>query len=286
VVILDEVQSLLVYITDTYDGKEHSYFVNLNLFVKALYQKKIVLSDAFLIDFPIQGKTLGIYNTFREDLTVYEYTEKDRFISTLIRKAKINQESIVVSANEKRILRQLEFKLKECCNPFIFTAETENKAEKLRELRQSNEYKVIMYSPTITTGVSFLGEFQEHFHYDSGTTTDAISSVQMIRRSRNAKIIHFFVKAKSSFKVTDLNKIEKFDSRVQLFTKRDDFGFSLGLTLTGKFLAKCIQIKNILSNTSTYAFKEMLSYQFKEVNLVKSQSIHGLDKISFKGYKD
>ena len=60
--------------------------------------------------------------------------------------------------------------------------------------KDHDKFQVVIYSPTLTVGVSNLNNVVHHFHYDSGNSCDVISSIQMIKRSRYAKYIHLYLK--------------------------------------------------------------------------------------------
>ena len=42
-----------------------------------------------------------------------------------------------------------------------------------------NKYDVILFSPTITVGISIMNNVTHSFHYDEGKSVDTISSIQM-----------------------------------------------------------------------------------------------------------
>jgi len=270
IVIIDEITSLLLYVTEPYNGKEKNYQKSLDQFLKLDYKvDKIVLLDAFILDYPFKGKTLGIYNGFREDLEVVEYSNKYTFFSAIIRNAL--KYFISFSSNEKRILKKIFNKLKEKYNrnPLLITADTKSEIEKLNGSAKMeeilNKHDSIFYSPVITTGVSFFKKPKVHFHYDNSTSIDPVNSIQMIRRFRNAKVIHYYVEGKVSYKSTNLETIEYSNKVLDLFKMYDYNGTYLGLTQTGERLLKIIQMKNILHNTHKYAFRELMKYQFKKV---------------------
>ena len=266
VVILDEITSLLLYVSDTYSGKEGRYRKNIEMLMK-VGQKKLFVSDAFIIDLPFieTENILGIYNNFRESLHVIEYKSKFPFFSKIIREA--GKGIISVSGNEKRVLHKLEKQFqKRGLKVLKLTAdlslrEKENVFKLLNDT-ENFKYDVFLFSPTLTVGVSILLDIKHHFHFDNSSSMDVISSIQMTRRSRNAKNIHFYISAISSFKTTNISGIEK---RLDLFQMVNKYGVSFGLTEAGKKLAKIKQMRNIFDNTHKYAFRELLTYQFNNV---------------------
>lgn len=266
IIILDEVTSLLLYMTSTFKGKEEKYIKNIFAFM-SLRLKKFVIADSFIIDFPFKGRTLGIYNNFREKLNVKEYLDKNMFISKIIQKS---MDSLIsVSSNEKGFLVKTKKLLEDRGKKVILlTADTDEK-ERDKIYSMFNNQKIncdaILYSPTLTVGVSIFTDIEHHFHYDTSGTVSVIDSIQMTRRTREAKSIHIFIRGKSSFKDTNLKNIKR---NLKSFQIIDEWGNSEKLTYTGEKLAELKQIRNILDNTHKYAFKSLLGYQFEVVEIV------------------
>ena len=271
IVIIDEITSLLMYITEPYKGKEDKYQRNIDTFFSIDEYNKIVLLDSFILYNPFGGKTLKIYNAFRENVEAIEYLDKYRFLSSIIRKAQ--KEPISISSNQKNILKKIHNKLqKKGIRCLLLTGDNPNKDKILEELQevQSLEeygYDVLLYSPVVTTGISFFFNIKNHYHYDTSGTIDAVNSIQMIRRMRNVKCIHFFIQGKVSYLSTDRNKITYSNKVLNLFKMFNRRRVYLGLTISGEKLLELIRIKNILSNTHKYAFRELMKYQFKEVKI-------------------
>ena len=268
IIILDEISSLLLYLSNPYVGKEHIYRQNIEKFM-SLKQKKVI-SDAFIIDTPFftdETEVLGIYNNFREDLEVIEYQHKEKFL----REVKLigTKERISFSSNEKGILNRLEKYFKKKGRKVLkLTADTpkETKKEFYKIFAMTGEIEpdVILYSPTLTVGVSILGKIMNHFHYDTSSTIDPVSSIQMTRRVRNSKRIHFFIRGISSYKSVDINTIKY---QMDLFKMVNKYGKVTGITNAGKMLSYVRQMSNICRNSHKYVFKTLMTYQFNKVEL-------------------
>jgi hypothetical protein len=276
IIIIDEITSLLLHISEpynSYDQKNNKYRYNIEslLNIDNLPNKKIILLDAFIIYHPFQGKELSLINTFREKIKVIEYMDKHTFISKIIFKSQ--KETISVSSNEKRTLQKIKDNLsKKGIKCLLLTADTEDKDKIFKDLQNCNNleeygYSVLLYSPVVTTGVSFLFNIDNHFHFDNSKSIDPINSIQMIRRIRNAKTIHYYIQGKISYKSTNIEKIKKSSQTLEIFQMLNKRGMFLGLTEAGEKLGKIIKIKNILSNTHKYAFRELMKFQFLEVNI-------------------
>jgi len=269
IVILDEVTSLMLYMSDTYEGKAERYRKNLQKFY-SLKDKKFLLLDAFLLKFPLESeddRSLGILNNFREDIKITEYVNKNNFTGRIIREAKKNP--ISVSSNEKRFLVKIKEKLeKRGLRCLMLNSETVDKDSVYEEFaKKETDYDVILYSPTLTVGVSIFSNIKNHFHYDLSGTIDVISSIQMIRRVRNAKHIHYYIQGRRSFLPTEEKIIQRHleDS----FKIINEFGESFGINKIGEMLSKIKRIKNVLLNSHKYAFRDLLKRQFKEVEFNK-----------------
>ena len=269
IVILDEVTSLMLYMSRSYKGKEKIHAKNIYSFFD-LRNKKFVIADSFMIDFPFKGRTLGIYNHFRESLHVTDYEDKKQFtnkVFELIETTVINKKLISVSSNEKGYLIGVQDELlSKGYRVLLLTADTEDKEEIYKVLEQSTiPYDAILFSPTLTVGVSIFSNVEHHFHYDTSGTVSVIDSIQMTRRSRESKNVHLFIRGRSSFKDVRIKEVERrLDAHYQSF---DRWGEFQGITEAGKFLASIKQIRNILDNTHKYAFKSLLCYQFKSIDI-------------------
>lgn len=262
IIILDEITTLLLYMTDYYEGKEKRYKKNINFFM-SLQGKKIVLSDAFIIDNPFIGKELGIYNEFREVLNVTEYKDKWAFLNKIIRES---QKGIIsFSSNNKSLLvKMAEHLKKRDLKVLLLTGDTKNKKEVYKLLKNTwTYYDAILYSPTLTVGVSILWDIKHHFHYDISGTVSVVDSIQMTRRSRNAKNVHYYVQGKKTYRATSLPSIER---GMDIFKMINKYGIEFGITGAAKQLAIVKQMKAIFDNGHKYSFRALLKYQFKTVN--------------------
>jgi len=263
IIILDEVSSLILYMTETYEGKEKRFSKNLTTFL-SLKDKQFLISDAFIINFPFEGKTLGIYNTFREKLKVVEYVDLNIFNFKILQVLK--EGLISVSSNEKRFLIQLQKKLEsQGKKVLMLNGDTKNKDEIYKLLVKKHiPFDAILYSPTLTVGVSIFTEINHHFHYDNSGTISVVDSIQMTRRVRNAKNLHYYIKGRASYKTTNIKNIER---NLIYFKMINEFGVCFGVTNTGKMLAEFKKTKNILLNSHKYSFRNLLLYQFESVEI-------------------
>lgn len=272
-VILDEFISLMIHSRNNLSNSN----VNLSKLL-ALTKKKLVIADAFLTGYEnkfLEHKKSNrhiIQNEYRDDTKLYEYENFNFFIQVLLQVAK--KHKITISCTQLNIIKALKKLLnKYNLRVITLTADTEKATKeliyKVFEKSKNDKYDVLIFSPTLTVGVSNLNNIDYHFHYDCSNTCDVISSLQMIKRTRKAKQIHYFIKNKVNFVKTSFNDIR--DSYAQnlgtqlelsLLFELNDYG-EPRLTKLGKNAVYIDLFKNILEYNHKNAFRFLLQYQFK-----------------------
>jgi len=278
IVILDEFSTLLNQILDIVNNTKPHYRNILTKFF-SLKKKKIVMADAILFenifDIP-ETLTESIINTYRDDIKLEFYLQKDNFIYNIIQTAK--EEPITFSSGSTIIIKIVQKLLQENNIPYeIINSDTPKEKRKIIYQKIKNKEpisQVFMYSPTITVGISNLNNVKTHFHYDSGNSVNVLASLQMIKRTRNVKNIKIFLSEIQKYNKTDLNQIQK---EMKNYYLTDEDGDVIGLTQDGIQLSRLIQIDNILENSHKESFKQLLKYQF---NLSKNNIIKNDTKIS------
>ena len=273
-VILDEFVSLLLHSRNNLNDTCQ----NLAKFF-ASFNKKLVISDAFLTgyeNFLLQNKKDNLWlidNQYRDDTKLFEYSDYNFFIQKILKvcrkhKATVSCTSLGVLYGLKLILEKYNVRV------VTLTAETPQVTKHLVyecfKDSENDKFDVLLYSPTLTVGVSNLNNIDYHFHYDSSSSCDVVSSIQMIKRTRKAKEIHFYIKNRLKYLKTTYREI------------KDDYIANLGNTIDYNYLfemndygeprlskigKKAIQIdllSNILESNHKNAFLFLLQYQFKE----------------------
>ena len=148
----------------------------------------------------------------------------------------------------------------------------------------------MIYSPTLTVGVSNLNNVKKHFHYDSSITCDCISSLQMLKRTRKAEEINIFIKERTDYLKTSYDSLR--DDYLSNVGKSFDYNFIFSLNDYGepvisKLGKKIIQLdvfKNILEYNHKEAFLWLLKYHFKDKEQVVENTFS--QNILFKYQKD
>ncbi len=270
VVIIDETTSLLFQLLSL---EKNTKNIITKLF--ATRHKKVVLADAFLFE-PLVNlfgdSVISINNSYRDTVNLTLYSQVDRWAQEIIQKAQ--EGTITVSAGSTKLLKSLELIFENKGISFFTVSSETTKNEKelvYKEFQKSTpKWQVIMYSPTITVGISILAESDHHFHLDRGNSMDVVSSIQMIKRNRNAKFIHLLLDERQKFAPTATERIE-----VNLldFSEEDEEGDVLGISEVGHKFAQVHKIFNILENRHKVSFLSLLKYQFTSNLKINNEKI-------------
>lgn len=233
IVIMDEFISLMLHSRSNLSNSS----VNIAKFFAA-FNKKLVIADAFLTGyekFLINHKKTNIHvldNQYRDNTKLLNYEDFNHFIQKIIKKAdSLNidkHEKITISSTSLSVINELELLLtKRGLRTVTLTAETsENTKELVYGLFEDDhdKFDVLLYSPTLTVGISNMNNVKDHFHYDSSMSSDVISSLQMIKRSRKAKRIHLLIRPRIQYIRTSYNEI------------RDDYMDNIGQNIGQNYL--------------------------------------------------
>jgi len=278
VVILDEFVSIMLHSRNGMGD-----FSNLNR-VKLMYamrNKTCMIADAFLFgieDLLIPTKPkYGIINSYREDIKLLEYLDIATIVDK-IREVSLSERSarrkVSISCTSLSTAKAIEVILNEMkLKTMLLSAETLEEEKDLiyKEFEKDghNGWNVLIYTPTLTVGVSILNKTAHHFHIDESMSADVISSIQMIRRSRKAENIHYFVKERKRYLETSAenlnwevrNNIEKYyKSNHSLLIDVDDDGDFI-LSKVGEFINSVEVLYNKLENNHRHSFELLLSHQ-------------------------
>lgn len=286
-VVMDEFVSLMTYSRTALNSNA----INISKFFIA-FNKKLVIADAFLTgyeNFLLDEKVSNLYlldNTYRDPTLLYRYTDCNNFLVQMLKIAKHNQITVSVTAlsfgkSLKKLFENNGLKV------ILLTAETPDTEKKLIyklfEQTDNDKWDVLIYSPTLTVGVSNLNNTFYHFHYDSSMTTDVISSIQMIKRTRKAKEIHFFIREKINFVKTEFDDLR--DEYLYNVGKASETNYLFEINAYGeprlsKIGEKCIKIdcfRNILEYNHLSAFLFMIKYHFlNEPEVIDKEFEHNM----------
>lgn len=280
VVILDEFVSLLFHHRSNLTSNSNINVVKFKIFMET---KKVLAADAFLTGcediFFGKRDIFMIDNDYRDNIELFEHKNKENFIKTILDESKKLKDGkkITASFTSNNIMKATHFELlKMGVKCIMLNAETPEHTRQLIYKRfkefNHNSFDVLLFSPTLTVGVSNLNDVDKHFHFDSGMSTDVISSLQMIKRSRTTKEIHFFLEERQFYFDTDVHSINSVaETNINTFynnknsTLLIDVDYNTGklkLTQLGKYVNKIEAFFNVTKNNHAHAFKLLLEHQF------------------------
>lgn len=194
-IILDEFMSLLMHTRTALNSKTD----NLIKFYTAL-NKKVVVADAFLSKYIVDNmftKPLNVVSYTKNDTELYSCNDSNTFY-TLIKNALDSNKKITVSTTSIKVVHVVEEMCKKLNKKIVvFNKEIDSVSkdiiyDKIRS-KEALDCDVFIYTPVLTVGVNILNDVDVHFHYDSASSTDVISSLQMLGRARFAKKIIYYV---------------------------------------------------------------------------------------------
>ncbi len=271
IVIMDEFISLMLHSRNNMNNNSF----NIAKFF-GCFQKKLVIADAFLTGYEnfLLSKEINVHlidNIYRDGTELYNYNDFNVFIQQLAYTAE--KHKITVSSTSLSFINSLTLLLKnKNLKVVTLTADTPDSTKKLIydlfEEEYHDKWDVLIYSPTLTVGVSNMNENYYHFHYDSSISTDVISSLQMIKRTRKAKEIHLYIRDRIQYLKTNYNDIR--DEYIMNVGKHIDNNYLFEvdnygeprLSEIGKKAIKIDTFKNILEFNHKDAFFWLCKYHF------------------------
>lgn len=194
-IILDEFVSLLMHTRSALNSKTE----NLIKFYTAL-NKKVVVADAFLSKYIVDNmftKSLNVVSYTKNNTELYSCNDSNTFY-TLIKNALDSNKKITISTTSIKVVHIVEEMCKKLNKKIVvFNKEIDSVSkdiiyDKIRS-KEAPDCDVFIYTPVLTVGVNILNDVDVHFHYDSASSTDVISSLQMMGRARFAKKIIYYV---------------------------------------------------------------------------------------------
>lgn len=272
IVIMDEFISLMMHSRSNLNNSS----VNIAKFF-GTFNKKLVIADAFLTgyeNFLLSNKEHNIHlidNIYRDPTVLHNYSDYNYFVKSLIYHT--SKHKITISATSLSFINAMQMLLtKRGLKVVTLTAQTPESTKKLvYELFEKDEHDkwdVLIFSPTLTVGVSNLNNVPYHFHYDSSMSTDVISSIQMIKRTRKTKEIHMFIKERINYLKTSYNDIrDEYMGNIgrnveqNFLFDMDDYG-EAKLSDIGKKAIKIDTFKNILEFNHKDAMLWLMKYHF------------------------
>lgn len=279
-VIFDEFVSLLFHARNNISNSS----LNIARFF-ACFNKKLIIADAFLCGYEnclLTNKKENVHmisNEYRDNTELYEYLDFNAFVHSI--RIHAQKHKITISSTSISVIKALKkFLTKFNLKVITLTSETPQVSKDLiyNEFTKNEctKWDVLIFSPTLTVGVSNMNDIDYHFHYDVSVSCDVISSLQMIKRTRKTKEIHYYIKNKINYVKTSFESIK--DEYIQNLGKMvelnhlfemNDYG-EPRLSKNGKKAVQIDLLRNLLEYNHKNAFKFLLKFQFsKEPNIVR-----------------
>lgn len=278
-VVIDEFESFLLYCSNHLVN--NSNFVKIMHIIKNIFQnKRLIVMDAFINKFTLNKFFNEIYlieNTYRDEQKVFWYEQKETFFSIIEEYSQKKEKGETISMSFCTLkdmeicARILE---KKGLKTFQVTSKTDDLSKealfRLFKDESCDKYDVILFSPVITVGISILHNIKHHFHFDLGKSVDPISSIQMVKRSRKAEIIHIYCDGKlEPTKVTSID-LQELKSFVDIDTG--------SLSTLGEFVNKFREVRDFYTPSHCIAVKQLLLQQFNNIEHIQG-------KVNNKQYK-
>lgn len=281
IVILDEFVSLMFQVINSMKDDMRPY--NSAKFHHILKNKKIVLADAFLSgyedDFYEKKDIYYIQNNHRDVIDVMYYNKRDIFVESIIKALgeKEDDETVTASIMSNDVINAIyDIATDAGFKVFKLTGSTSDDVKKviykLFEKDVNETWDLLLYSPTLTVGVSNMNKCTHHFHYDAGNAADVISSLQMVKRTRRMQKLHLFLKEIVRLEPTDADTLnELFNQNIERYFKGQANGINIQvddnanfiLSPIGKFMNKIQAFQNRLENNHKLSFNVLLGEQFR-----------------------
>ena len=198
--ILDEFMSLLIYISSKLKEDKNLFYKSTGKLLNIM-NKKLVLIDAFLSNWEdneifFNRNIIRINNSYKDQSKLFLYNNLD----TLVHKMKAEEDVFTVSCNSVKDADAIkEILSSNGIKSVLIKGESSENFKKIIQENMSKKkqdlWKALIFTPTITVGVSIMNESKSHYHFDSGTSIDIISSLQMLKRNRQASEIHCYFKS-------------------------------------------------------------------------------------------
>ena len=140
--------------------------------------------------------------------------------------------------------------------------------------RRRYKKDVIVYSSTLSLGVSIYKKIKNHFHLDTGNSTNTIQSIQMLRRARKVEAIHYCAEQNFRNYSTTIEGVSRYilsnvnSNNSWAIDTGSDFNNFLGPI--GMYYARIEVFKNILKLDNRASFNEFLGYNFENVKYLDS----------------
>lgn len=264
-IILDEFQSILDYLSVMFLWNNEKPQMDKEALFEVIKHKRVFISDAFLEHhslqdlFQIQSKDNRIIsfveNDYRDSAPVHWFSTYKDNTDFLIKEilTKENHELVSLSHNSVKALKRITQRVSEMG---FRVAEITSDSKHDYNIQNLKGYDLVAYSPTITVGVNILDNIKTHFHFDIGGSVSALSSIQMLRRVRQAKNIYCYMKGhKRKLNLTYNGVLKAYKEQFK--------AHNINSFTHGKIMIECSS--NYYNADSKRIFRELLKQQFSRI---------------------
>ena len=283
VVVMDEFLSLLLYSRDSKTNNPQS----IRRFYES-FEKSLVIADAFLTGYEqnIVNRTKDYYsivNDYKDAVNLYEIPDKKSFFYYVLNSCKVGEKNTISCTSNNMIITLQKLLTEKGLKVQTYTSDlssiTKSLIQKWMLEKDHTKWDVLIYSPSMTVGVNNLNLVKNHFHFESCRAIDPVSSVQMIKRSRFAENIYYFIDNYKDYNtILDYNVLRNQLLQQQKIPENDTFKTinkygEVILTENGIRFVKIELLFNILKRNFKKSFEYLLSCNFsnKPKQLLKQE---------------
>lgn len=269
-VVMDEYVSILLHSIDNLSRLKKENLIKF----KALFKKKLIISDAFLNDYLLDfsNKIFKIENLYKMQVNFIKHRTKKDFLDSVLNSVNLG-EKISISTNSVNLIYNDILKLTEGLDKSIAVIEGQTLETKKKEsIKNLNSHylnsDIIIYSPAITVGVSIFNNIVRHFHYDGSNSIDTVQSIQMLGRTRLTKDIEYFIQEKHQYMRLGKEN-EEWEIKNRHKNSDNSFYFDLDengdiiLSELGEFYLKIKTFLRFLKFDTLCSFKLLLGCNYK-----------------------
>lgn len=148
-------------------------------------------------------------------------------------------------------------------------------------------YSALVYTPSISVGISIESEVDRHFHYDPGRVVSPIQSIQMMKRTRNPGQIDCFVgdgKVPSCLSIEEIRRLLVQTNSPSAYCTFNKYG-DVQLSPAGRMFSWAVLHDNIWRFDGAESFALLAQCNFRVMIDVQVDGAEEFKGISLTSYK-
>lgn len=292
-VIIDEFMTLESHLVDNRDAnfalnnmqKLHSLLANPNM--------RVMVMDALLsenvMDLFNNGQTRDIFwvqNTYLDPTPLIIHKTFESFLKEL---SGSNNRRVTVSCVSKdKMFAVRDFLIG--VGHQVATICSENLPSERHQILSdfaAEKYTALVYTPSISVGISIESEVDRHFHYDPGRVVSPIQSIQMMKRTRNPGQIDCFIgggKQPSCLSIEEIRRLLVQTNSPSAFCSFNKWG-DVQLSPAGRMFSWAVLHDNIWRFDAAESFALLAQCNFRAMIDVQVEGAEEFKGISLTSYK-